>query len=99
MSIYAIRVETGKEIFVKKKMNEFLARTKINVVRAIHALEVVSNGGKRISGGLPGYIFIELITNIIPDELYHLLKAIPKVSKLIPDSIPQEQFDAMVQKQ
>jgi transcription antitermination factor NusG len=107
----AIQVKTGMEMNVKKMIDWAVERNDIarNTISAVHTFSQMTQ--RLVKGGLgkqvtrmqfPGYIFIEMISGgIFPAELWHLIKGVPGVLKLMADAghvIEEDVFHELVGK-
>ncbi len=103
MSVFAIQVATGSEIWVKDLLTQTLNRVGNRWVKEIHAFETFtqkfsgkSTAPKQFKSAVPGYIFIEIKYPdfyYMPPDLWHLVKSIPKVFKILKDAIPMDEFE------
>lgn len=102
MSIFAVRVYTGKEIEVKDMLRFVLEKHPFKMVKAIHAFETFTqsfrgkdSARKEFRSAVPGYIFIET-NDYLPrlrKELWHLINSVPKVCQIFDYCIPKEEMD------
>ena len=102
-SIFAIQVATGSEIWVKDLLTQTLNRVGNRWVKEIHAFETFtqkfsgkSTAPKQFKSAVPGYIFIEIKFpnfHYMPPDLWHIVKSIPKVFKILKEAIPMDEFN------
>lgn len=102
MSIYAIEVYSGREIIVKQLMEKKIEMLGLELVRNIHAFETFTRHiGKRViqklKSAVTGYVFIEIDSPSITDELYYFIKSVPCVKRILKEDIQQDQFERFFQ--
>lgn len=95
-AIFAIQVEVGKEITVKQMLTDILHRNQCNEIQSVYACEQVVNkrGRTHLAGQVSGYIFVQLVNGLseLTAQLWHLIKGMPKVYKILKRAIPQDEF-------
>ncbi|NHN35579.1 transcription termination/antitermination NusG family protein [Paenibacillus agricola] len=97
MSIYAIEVSRGKEWIAKEKLSQLLQFFSCNLVKDVYAChtEVIAKSKKTKVAALSGYIFIRLFGDhdVIPPEVWNIIKKTPAIIRILKHAIPQEEFD------
>lgn len=104
-SIFAIHVETGKELFYKdmllKQINQRSFESITNVIALETTIQSVRKEGvvTRKLSAIPSYIFIEIAetTCQLPNEVWHFIKQyVPKIKKIFKNSITEVEMQEFI---
>lgn len=93
-SVFAVQVWAGSEIEVKDTLSRLLKKIGDTTVKAIHAYETITQKGRSFKerGKLEGYILIELNDIKLSNNLWHLIKNVPKVIQILKNQVSEEEF-------